>query len=294
MTRFYREARLRIRIRNKDFTGYIETIEITGLRVSFSIVKSLAWSTNSAVVKIYNLNANHRNLIKDYGDEVTLYAGYQLDGGPQVLFVGDTTAVYHVFEFPEIISVLECADGDKFINQLRVAVSFAENTSARDIITAIAIQMGIPYDPLPSTDNLVYRQGFEFVGMGKDALSIVCAKLNLQWSVQNQRLQVIPLNGTIVQQPITVNGHTGMIGIPQRYTYRRIDLYRALDAPLTGYKVNMNLTPRISPGSRIILESQALNNIRGDYRVENVRHDGDTFGFVWITQLETTELVGIR
>lgn len=87
MTRFFREANLRIRLRKGDFTGYVGTVNITGLRVSFSIIKSLAWSTNSAVVKVWNLSQANRNLIKDYGDEVTLYAGYRDAGGPQVLLL---------------------------------------------------------------------------------------------------------------------------------------------------------------------------------------------------------------
>lgn len=289
--KFYRQATLRIRLRNDDFTGYIGTVTISGLRVSFSITKSLSWSTNSAVIKIWNLSQTNRNLIKDYGDEVTLYAGYELDGGPQVLFIGDTTAVSHIFEQPEIVTVLECGDGEKFINQLRVSLSYAEGTSARTIITEIAAQMGIALIEYAASDDLVYRQGFKFIGMGKDALTIVCDKLGLQWSVQNNGLQVIPLNGTITQQAIQVNQATGMQGIPQRFTYKRLDLYKAVTAPTTGYKVHVALNPLILPGSKIILQSSHLD-FKGPYRVENIRHEGDTYGFIWSSNLEVTELTG--
>lgn len=288
--KFYREAKIQIRIRNNNFTGYTDTITLTGLRVSFSIQKSLAWSTNSAVIKIWNLGKNNRNIIKDYGDQVTLYAGYELDGGPQLLYFGDTTSVSHIFDQPEIVTVLECGDGEKYLNQIHVTLSFAPNTPAKTILGQIAKQMDITLLPLPDFDNLVYRQGYSFSGMGKDAIQDVCAKLNLQASVQNGDLQIIPLKGTNNQSIIQVNQNSGMQGIPTRFTYKRLFLYKATDAPTTGYKVNVALNPMIIPGSRIDLASTHLN-FRGPYRVENVRHEGDTYGFLWQSNLEVTEII---
>lgn len=292
--KFYRTATLKIRIRNKDFK-YVQTIILSGLRVSFSIVKSLAWATNSAVIKVWNLSQDHRNLIKDYGDEVTLYANYSNTGNfnakaSEVLFIGNTTAVSHIFEQPEIITVLECGDGEYYINQARVSLSFAAGTSAGIIINAIAQQMAIDLKPLPTFDNLEYRQGFKYIGMGKDALTDVCNKLGLQWSVQNNELQVIPLNGVFKGPIIQVNESTGMQGIPQRYTYRRLDLYRSINEPTTGYKVNVALNAVLLPGSTIDLASTHLN-FRGPYRIENVRHEGDTYGSIWSSNLECTELL---
>lgn len=288
--KFYREAMLLVRIRNDDFTGYIATIIIKGLRVSFSIVKSLSSTTNSAVIRIWNLSQDNRNLIKDFGDEVTLYAGYRDEGGPQVLFIGDTTTVSHIYDLPEIVTVLECGDGEKYINQLRVSVSYAANVQARTIISGIASQMGIQFVEFASSNNLVYRQGFKYIGMGKDALDIVTDKLGLQWSIQNNQLQVIPVNGTISEPIIQVNQGNGMQGIPQRYTYRSLEPYRAIQQRNTGYKVNVALNPFILPGSKIDLASSHLN-FRGPYRVETVRHEGDTFGFVWSSGIECTELL---
>jgi len=287
--KFYRQATARIKIRNANFE-YIDEITIKDLRISFSITKSLAWSTNSCVLKIWNLSQKKRNIIKDFGDEVTIYAGYETAGGPQVLFIGQTTAVSHIYEQPEIVSVLECGDGEKYINQLRVSLSYAANTPAKTIITGIAQQMGIPLLSLPSNiENLVYRQGFSYCDMGKDALTIVCDKLGLQWSVQNNALQVIPQGGTIDQPIVQINQNTGMQGVPTRFTYRSLYLYRSINEPNTGYKVNVALDPFILPGSKITLYSTHLD-VKGPYRVETVRHEGDTYGALWQSNLEVREL----
>lgn len=299
--KFYREAALKIRLRNADFNGYIGTVDISGLRVSFSITKSLAWSTNTANIKIWNLSQTNRNLIKDYGDEVTLYANYSENSNPslgintnskatEVLFIGDTTAVSHFYDKPEIITVLECGDGEKYLNQLHVTVSYAEGAQARTVISNIAQQMGLEVAEFANSDNLIYRQGYSYTGPGKDALTIVCNKLNLQWSVQNNALQIIPIKGTIEQPAIEINENTGMQGVPQRFTYRRLDQYRSIDAPTTGYKVKTALNPRILPGSKIILQSTHLD-FKGPYRVESISHDGDTYGFLWSSNIEVTELL---
>ena len=292
--KFYRAATVKVRLRDKNF-NYTRTILLSGLRISFSITKSLAWATNSAVVKIWNLSQDHRNLIKDYGDEVTVFANYSNTGDPnfkasELVFVGNTTAVSHIYEQPEIVTILECGDGEFYVNQARVNLSFAAGTPARIIINAIASQMGIQLKPLPDVDNLEYRQGYKNIGMGKDALTDVCNKLGLQWSVQNNELQVIPLNGVFKGPIIQINESTGMQGVPQRYTYRRIDQYRSIYEPTTGYKVNVALNPLILPGSTIDLSSKHLD-FRGPYRVENVRHNGDTFGYIWQSNLECTELL---
>ena len=313
--KFYRQASLRVRIRNGSFTGYENPpLYISNLRVSFSIVKSIAWSTNTATIKIWNLSNDHRNLIKDYGDEVTLYAGYigsppnpaNETDGPQILYIGDTTAVSHVYDFPEVVSILECGTQERFLNQRRVSFTYSANTPARTVLRGIADQMGLPIIQFSDSDNLVYRQGVKFIGMGKDALTLVANKLGLVADVQDQGLYIYPKNGTIVQPIVPINENSGMIGVPQRFTYKSIDLYapiqgpnilaanaaRAAAAPFitpsrpTGYKVNATLNPSILPGSLIELTSTHLNYIKGTNKVLNVRHDGDTYGFQWVTQME--------
>jgi hypothetical protein len=69
-----------------------------------------------------------------------------------------------------------------------------------------------------------------------------------------------------------------------------LEPYKAIQQRNTGYKVNVALNPFILPGSKIDLASSHLN-FRGPYRVETVRHEGDTFGFVWSSGIECTELL---
>lgn len=314
--KFYRLARGFLRVRQGNFRSYDpsapflpDPVVFSGLRVSFSIAKSLSWTTNTCTVKIWNMSQEKRNLIKDYGDELTLYAGYREEGGAQILFTGDTTAVSHVYDQPEIVTILECGDGDKYLNQIRVSLSYASGVPARRIIKELADQMGIQFVEFAESENLVYRLGFRYIGMAKDALTILCDKLGLQASVQNNQLQVIPKNGSIEESVFEINENTGMQGVPQRFTYRSLDLYRqvfgspadnpnfaptAPTIPISrpiGYKVNIALNPLILPGSRIILTSRHLGLSPAPFSVVAVRHEGDNYGQVWSTQLEVVEVI---
>jgi len=288
--RFLREASLRIQLINGSKDGYTDTLTITGLRISFSIQKSMSWSLNSANIRIWNLGQDNRNALANFGDRVTLYAGYEGEAGTQVLFIGDTSTVYHMFDQPEIITVLECGDGELTINNPPISLAYASSIQARQIITDVAAKMGLAIATFAQSENLVYRQGYNDCRPGREILADICAKINLQPLIQENKLYVIPIKSSITETPIVVNESTGMQGIPQRFTYKNLYAYRAVNVPNTGYKINVQLNPLVFAGSRILFSSQKLGVTNAPYLVENVRHEGDTFGFLWTSQLQCTEI----
>ncbi len=283
MTKFKRIASVKIDLRNSTFNGYIGSIKLTNLRMSFSMQKNLAWSANTASVKIWNLSQENRNRIKDYGDQVIVSAGYSQDAGEQLLFIGNTTQVSHAYEQPEIITTLDCGDGERVLNQKNISVSFKEKVSVRQVVKTIAEQMGLTISEFSPTDNIVYEQGFEFIGMGKNAIDKTVSRLGLKWSVQNGKLQIIPQFGTTSKPAVEINADTGMIGIPQRFTDKRACLY--LDGPKTGYIVTTTLRPDILPGDLIKVKSQRIG-LNGPYSVFSIKHEGDTFGPNWRSTIE--------
>ena len=285
---FIREARIVIRIRNADFSAYEGTpIVLDKLRVAFFLQKNLSITPNSGFVRIWNLSSDHRNLIKDFGDEVTIYAGYERGEGLELLYRGDTTAVYHSFDLPDIVTNLECADGYRYVYQKHVPLSFAPQTRVSQVIETIANEMGIEQLPFTLPGDPVYGQGFESTDLLKEALLKACAYGGVQPSVQNNQLQIIPINGTIEEQPFPINVDNGMIGIPQRYTFIRSSFYVA--GPAVGWRVATLLKPQILPGARIDLTSRYLG-MQGIFRVETVKHSGDTFGPLWESNFELTQV----
>ena len=267
---------------------YRGTMDISNLRVAFTVFKSESWSTNTANVRIWNLSGDKRNQLNNYGNEIRLFAGYRQEAGAQLLFTGNSSLTTNIFAEPEIITVFDCGDGEKSLNLILASASFGANTPVRQVIEYYAGLLGLNIAEFTPTDNLVYAQGHKFSGIAKDGLDKACKALGLIWSVQNNNLVILKQNQGSARPPIEINPDNGMIGIPQRYTDRRQYLYRALPpyaAPKPGWKVRCLLRPDILPGDRIRLRSNRVD-IDGVFYVISIRHEGDNFGPTFESLLE--------
>lgn len=284
---FLRKARVEVRVARRSGTqilsGYVQRIIIENLRISFSIQKSESWGTNTASIRIWNLNPTNRNIIKDYGDEVTLFAGYEDENNEQLLFIGDTTKVSHIFEQPDIITSLECGDGERVLNQKLISVSFQANTTIRQVVESVASHMDIDIAYFAPSDSIVYTQGYSGVGLAKNVLDKATSALGMQWSIQNKKLIIVPKNGSTNRPPYTINADTGMIGVPERFTYKEKDLFTG--GPKTGWKVETVLRPEVNPGDRLDIQSKKVD-MKGPFRVSIARHQGDTHGDYWRSNFE--------
>lgn len=291
MPRFFRTAKIVVRIPKEDFSPiYTNEITIQGLRIAFTIVKSLSWSGNTGIIRIWGLAQGTRNIINKYGCQIEVYAGYELNGGPQVLYIGQAIAISHSYDQPEIVSTFECIDGDKYFNQAKGSVSYAPGTLVRTVLEDLASKVGIQLFPITTEQNIQYKTGFSFTGSYREAIFKAAEFLNLQATIQNGILYVVPLRGSLPGVVYDLNENTGMQGIPERFTYRGMWEYRAISAPPVGYKVSSSLVPIIKPFDLISLTSTHLNIIKQPHRVEAIRHSGDTYGQEWSSNLELTVL----
>jgi hypothetical protein len=121
----------------------------------------------------------------------------------------------------------------------------------------------------------------------------------LEWSIQNQTLQVIAKRGTTKRQAIVLAADSGLIGYPERMregarekarvkderTGKRANLVSAAQQR-DGWRVKSLLLPQINPGDLVKLESRSTE---GFYRAESVKHTGDSEGGDWQTELELVD-----
>lgn len=290
MTQFIRQAKVLVGIRKQNSNQIEQVINIEGLRVSFDIQKNLSYAPNLGIIKIWNLSPEHRNIIKDFGDQVTLFTGYERGSGYSILFTGDTTSVAHFFDLPDVVTILECGDGDRFVNNIRQSLSFAPGTPVSTVIKQISQALGLNLTQFTEIPDTVYPLGFESCYLLKEALTKACESSNLQWSVQNGELQIIPISGNLNQSPYLIDADSGMIGIPQRFTWKRQDTFEQGNTygPPVGWKVSTLLTSRLLPGSPVIIKSDYLG-INQLCIVQTIRHTGDTFGLDWSSTLEVIQ-----
>lgn len=285
---FDRVIRAKILLTNSTYDGYRGDIEITNLRMTFSITKSLSNTANSGSLRIFNLSSDNRNRLREFGDQVRFFAGYREQEGAQLIFIGNVTQLNHAFAQPEIITQIDCLDGDRNLNNILVPVSFGEGTARRTVIQYVADRLGFPITYFAPSENLLYDNGFNDVCLAKDILTSACDSLNLTWSVQNGNLVILPTNGATPRPPVEINADTGMVGIPERYVDKRYFLYRALPPnapPKPGWKVKTLLNPDLLPGDRIRLRSTQAD-VEGEFRILTIKHEGDNWGPQFESNLE--------
>lgn len=282
MSKFNRTAQLQIRLKSRN-NVQIGLLDIRNLRISFQVTKTLSTSVNKASVQVYNISKDKRNKLKDFGDEISLFAGYTEETGSQLLFIGDTTKTTHLFEQPNIITSLLAGDGERIINNTIIQVSFSENTPARDVILGIAQKINVNVSFFAETPNVIYRKGFQASKMAKDILDDVTKNLGLTWSIQNRNLQILEDDGSTNKPPAVISQDTGLIGVPERFSNRRRDLYRA--APKQGWKIKTLLRPDILPGTKMRVVSPKVD-LDEVLFVDTVKHTGDTYGENWQSDWE--------
>jgi len=266
--------------------GSEQGIGIRGLRVNFKVKKSEKPETNNALIDIYNLSKDTREKLINIDDLVILNAGYFENVGVENVFIGNITNINHIKQGADIITKLECDDGAKVIRNTKVNLSYKEGSSAKEILNDVINLIPLASQFVDTTDieDVQFVNGFSFLGPFKFVLEKLSSTLNLEWSIQDNELQIIRIGGTNKKQAIHLSPRTGLIGTPERVQ----DLSKQKNTERPGWRINSLLFPKISIGGLVSVESQLIK--KGTFfRVINVEHNGDTWGNEWNTASEVEE-----
>jgi len=260
-------------------SGFRGNLKIQNLRTQFSVLKTITPSFNTCTLRVYNLSPTNRDLLGNQGNQINLFAGYKRNGGSQLLFKGNNTEVQIAYTGSDIITELQCTDGETIFTKIVVQVSFVANTLVRTIIESIASQVGIDTVFFADSESLVYAQGFSASDLAGRVLTDLCNKLDLRYTIQNGNLYILKIAEGSEKLPHDVNKNTGMIGNPDQYLdktyYQYNELPKNID-PKLGYKIKTLLRPEILPSDNIRLKSERLK-LDGLFYVISARHTGDNF-----------------
>lgn len=254
----------------------VDTIDINGLDVSFAIKKSLKAEPNVCDLKIINLNRTHRSAIEQMKTaKVSVEAGYK--EGTSVLFVGDLRTSLSVREGPDYITSLSSGDGEKAVQTARVNISVQKNTKTSDVVRQVAKALGVGDGNLDSAVARLnssgigdlFSEGTVITGSASREMTNICRSCGLTWSIQDGKLQLLPLRTYLDGQAIVLSPNTGLIGSPT------VDN----DGVMTARAL---LIPDVIPGRKIVLQSERL---QGQYRIEECAYSGDTAGQDWYVEV---------
>lgn len=258
-------------------------IEITDLRMSFTIEKKLQKSPNTAEIVIYNLAAQTRALVQVKPLHVRLIAGYGSD--VRVMWTGDMTFSDSKHNGVEWVTTIEVGNGVRAFNYARVNRTFAPSrggtgTTSMDVIKDIATSMGmgvvVPAELKAQLTQTQNRQSLSVRGPARAALDRILPK-GVEWSIQDNQIQLLRKNEPRTNEAWLINESSGMVGTPE---------YSPPKKP--GEKATLNvrtlLHADIIPGHKIKVQSDGING--GVFRVEAIKHRGDTASQEWYSEIE--------
>lgn len=260
--------------------------DFEGLRIKFDVEKSNEGKPNPSKVTIYNLAESSRAMFEDVGARIILSAGYQSNYG--VIFSGNTVRAkqkkkksiikektQHKYEEVDIVTEIEAADGHNKYRTSYTVRAFPPGTKLSEVVRALGQDFGLPvnidFDAIPA--NAQYAHGHSIGQETRYALDDICKTLDLEWSIQNEVLQIISKNKTTKFGAVLLNPQTGLIGSPTRTT--------------TGCEFSSLLQPALMPGCSVKLESKFFN---GMYKVQKVNHVGDSHEGDFLSKCEATAI----
>ncbi len=250
-------------------------VEITDMRIQFDIDRTLKKHPNNCSVKLTNLNADTRKLLTKKPLHMILEAGY--DGVSRIMYSGDVIFAMTEQDGADFTTLIQCGDGDRIYSSARAKSSYGAGTTVKKVLQDLAGSVGqtLPRNVLDSKDlDQQLTAGSVAFGDLRDEFTRLLAPYGYSWSFQNGKLQI--LRDSETDGEFLISEETGMIGTPEFGTPRR-------NGKPPHVTVKCLLFPELRPGGRVQVKSKYLD---GSFKIEKVKHNGDTHGSEWVTEIE--------
>ena len=196
-----------------------QTLDLSQFRIKFSIKRTNIQTTNTADIKIYNLSPQKALAIQRQYTRVFLQAGYEGNFG--TIFAGTIKQVIIGREsatdtYLQIIA----GDGDLAYNYAIVAVSIPKGTTPQDDINACAQAMSklgttAGKNAKVTTTQTRYR-GKTLFGNARNYLRTAAKTTQTNWSIQDEQISFVPIQGYLPGTAVVLNSTNGMIGSHNR------------------------------------------------------------------------------
>lgn len=250
----------------------IDTIEITALRVRFEVQRSLSAKVpNDCKVEVHNLSEATRKKLQTLTTPfVSLEAGYAQ--GMSLVFRGDLREVWSTKRGTEWVTTVTSGDGEKARKSRRVFKTFPANTLVSQVMVecckALKVGMGNAEKKalkaaLWNVKPARFHTGYVLSGDALSQLDRVCRSCGLEWSIQDNQLQLLDRGRPLEEKGILLSSATGLLDSPEpQFGKKKKGTVRCRTLMIPG----------LYPGRRVELQSRHINGI---FRVETTHCSGD-------------------
>lgn len=255
---------------------------LPSLSIAFSVERTLKRAPNNASISIRNLSADTRKRLQSLGKVVfvSLSVGYQ--GDNFLIFKGDLREVRSVREGADWVTTISGGDGEKAMQAKRTSRAFPPGTNARDVIKALAGDLGVGTGNVDKatggakfegTGANVFHSGYTASGNASRELTKMLDSTGYEWSIQDNTIQVLERGKGTQAAAVVLSAKTGLVGSPEPGS--------------KGATVCTSLIqPGLNPGGLVKLESQ---QIQGTFRIERAAYQGESAGRSWYVDIEMRE-----
>lgn len=269
-------------------------LDLSNLRVKFSVKRSSAETPNAADIRVYNLEQQTAIKIRSEFTQVVMQAGYEGNFGQ--IFRGNIKQVIIGREsatdtFVDIIA----GDGDLWYNFAIVNATLAKGATQGDQVTA-CLKSGAALGVGAGGNSALFAtpklpRGKTMFGNSRSYMRDAAQTTQNSWSIQDEQIVFVPLKTYLPGTAPQINANTGMIGTPEQ-TNEGVNVKCLINPkiPVSGriqldnstiQRIRINLT--LTPGSATNTAAPLASN--GVYFVLAIEHCGDTRGIDWYTKL---------
>jgi hypothetical protein len=253
----------------------VDTVVIRDLHFTFKIKRTLRSTPNEAEIHVFNLNENHRNQLAALPSvPCRLSVGYQ--GAEHVIFAGQlrNCASSYAGASATWDTKFDGVDGANALRTARVQRSYRPGVKLETLFADLADSLGLGRGNalevaraanLTGAGNELVR-GTVLTGGAADELEQLCRSCELEFSIQNGTLQLLPLREALAGEVLLVQRDAGLVNDVTKDARGNI-----------AFK--MLMTPDLFPGRRVQPNTRTVRG--GNYRVTKTEHSGDTHGQDW-------------
>jgi hypothetical protein len=270
---------------------------VNQLKVDFEVKKTLQPSPNTALIKIYNLNPNNENLIKNEFDEVILNAGYE--NNVRIVFRGNIKHVFKYKDKTDYVTEIEAADGDDDYRNSYLNLTLSAGTTRQHVIDQAVASFSTTTLGYVDVPEYTHIRGAVLSGNTRHVLDAIARDAGANWSIQDGQLTIVKTDGYLPNTAIVVNSNTGMLDAPE-VNDKGIGV-RCLMNPQIAIngKIQLNNNDiRIRERKVSILSSAADKKPKspvrldpdGIYKVIQLVHRGSNRGNDWVTEMRCLAL----
>lgn len=272
-------------------------LDVSALRCSFYVDKSVSETPNYSQIAIYNLSRDTISSIKA-GDTVILEAGYE-NGNYGMIFTGQIVQPHIVREGgTDLVLTLICQDGDAFLNSSFTATTISAGSTHSDVVAVCTKKSGTPMQTGMLTESLaakVLPRGKTLFGRSAKYLSNVAAAAQSQFYIEDGVVNIVAASDYSANKAVELNPMTGLIGTPSQ-TDDGVSAQCLINPSIklnTLVYINASLVAAKQASSSSETAVAGVNT-DGVYRIVKLVYEGDTRGDTWYCTFEAITQSGAK